>query len=76
MSIYTCRAALQIYRSKATFLFDQLLHLGCGTFISIAIQVVGREVTRTTAKFEHPWTEFRLYRPPASTNLQYLTCTR
>ncbi|RHZ83218.1 hypothetical protein Glove_99g58 [Diversispora epigaea] len=30
------RACLQIYRNKTRFLFDQLLHLGCGTFVSLA----------------------------------------
>ncbi|KAF9899253.1 hypothetical protein BX616_003142 [Lobosporangium transversale] len=30
------RARLQIYRSRRQFLYDQLLHLGCGMFISIA----------------------------------------
>ncbi|KAF9919529.1 hypothetical protein FBU30_010915 [Linnemannia zychae] len=30
------RARLQIYRNQRQFLYDQLLHLGCGIFISIA----------------------------------------
>ncbi|KAK3837381.1 MAG: hypothetical protein J3R72DRAFT_512813 [Linnemannia gamsii] len=30
------RARLQIYRNQRQFLYDQLLHLGCGLFISIA----------------------------------------
>ncbi|RKP23613.1 P-loop containing nucleoside triphosphate hydrolase protein, partial [Syncephalis pseudoplumigaleata] len=30
------RACMQIYRSRGQFLKDQLLHLGCGAFISIA----------------------------------------
>ncbi|KNE56283.1 hypothetical protein AMAG_02109 [Allomyces macrogynus ATCC 38327] len=30
------RASLQIYRTPAQFLVDQMLHLGCGAFISIA----------------------------------------
>ncbi|KAG0371049.1 hypothetical protein BGZ54_000967 [Gamsiella multidivaricata] len=30
------RARLQIYRNQRQFLYDQLLHLGCGMFISIA----------------------------------------
>ncbi|KAJ3057864.1 hypothetical protein HK102_010827, partial [Quaeritorhiza haematococci] len=34
----TKRAFTQVYRSAQAFLFDQILHLGVGTFISIAIQ--------------------------------------
>ncbi|KAF9092099.1 hypothetical protein BGX29_010606 [Mortierella sp. GBA35] len=30
------RARLQIYRNQRQFLYDQLLHLGCGLFISVA----------------------------------------
>ncbi|RKP06408.1 hypothetical protein THASP1DRAFT_31768, partial [Thamnocephalis sphaerospora] len=30
------RACMQIYRSRGQFIYDQLLHLGCGAFISIA----------------------------------------
>ncbi|RKP05905.1 hypothetical protein THASP1DRAFT_19180 [Thamnocephalis sphaerospora] len=30
------RACMQIYRSRNQFIYDQLLHLGCGAFISIA----------------------------------------
>jgi ABC-type multidrug transport system ATPase subunit len=30
------RAWMQIYRSQGQFIYDQLLHLGCGAFISIA----------------------------------------
>jgi len=30
------RARIQIYRNQRQFLYDQLLHLGCGMFISIA----------------------------------------
>ncbi|KAI9595510.1 hypothetical protein BDF19DRAFT_422397 [Syncephalis fuscata] len=30
------RAWMQIYRSRGQFIYDQLLHLGCGAFISIA----------------------------------------
>ncbi|CAG8603607.1 11403_t:CDS:10, partial [Diversispora eburnea] len=30
------RACLQIYRNKSRFLFDLLLHLGCGAFVSLA----------------------------------------
>ncbi|KAK3819798.1 MAG: hypothetical protein J3Q66DRAFT_311545 [Benniella sp.] len=38
MMFWLCldRARLQIYRSQRQFLYDQLLHLGCGLFISIA----------------------------------------
>lgn len=38
MMFWLCfnRARLQIYRSQRQFLYDQLLHLGCGMFISIA----------------------------------------
>jgi len=32
------RACLQIYRSLKSFFLDQILHLGCGIFISIASQ--------------------------------------
>eukprot|EP00833_Pecoramyces_ruminatium_P006646 jgi/Orpsp1_1/1180678/evm.model.c7180000074299.1 len=32
------RACLQIYRSIRSFILDQVLHLGCGMFISIATQ--------------------------------------
>jgi hypothetical protein len=31
------RACLQLYRSRTRFLLDQLLHLGCGAFISLAV---------------------------------------
>ncbi|KAG0252583.1 hypothetical protein BG011_006907 [Mortierella polycephala] len=40
------RARLQIYRSQRQFLYDQLLHLGCGLFISIAanrLDYLGRQ---------------------------------
>ncbi|KAL7751229.1 hypothetical protein RI367_003435 [Sorochytrium milnesiophthora] len=40
------RAALQAFRTPQAFLFDQLLHLGCGLFISIVaqnLQYVGRQ---------------------------------
>lgn len=30
------RACLQIYRNKSRFMFDQLLHLGCGALVSLA----------------------------------------
>ncbi|RHZ83221.1 hypothetical protein Glove_99g51 [Diversispora epigaea] len=39
------RACLQIYRNKSRFLFDQLLHLGCGAFVSLAtngLDYIGR----------------------------------
>ncbi|KAF9319425.1 hypothetical protein BG003_009084 [Podila horticola] len=38
MMFWLClsRARLQIYRNQRQFLYDQLLHLGCGMFISIA----------------------------------------
>ncbi|KAF9585246.1 hypothetical protein BGW38_003236 [Lunasporangiospora selenospora] len=38
MMFWLClmRARLQIYRNQRQFLYDQLLHLGCGLFISIA----------------------------------------
>jgi hypothetical protein len=39
------RACLQIYRKKSRFLFDQLLHLGCGAFVSLAtnsLDYIGR----------------------------------
>ncbi|CAG8541839.1 5729_t:CDS:10, partial [Diversispora eburnea] len=39
------RACLQIYRNKSRFMFDQLLHLGCGSFVSLAtssLYYVGR----------------------------------
>ncbi|KAF9431221.1 hypothetical protein BGZ76_000511 [Entomortierella beljakovae] len=38
MMFWNClnRARLQIYRNQRQFLYDQLLHLGCGLFISIA----------------------------------------
>ncbi|KAI8814586.1 hypothetical protein BJ742DRAFT_703938 [Cladochytrium replicatum] len=37
---YLCflRAAMQVYRRSSAFLFEQILHLGCGAFISIAVQ--------------------------------------
>lgn len=31
------RACLQLYRNRTQFLLDQLLHLGCGAFISLAV---------------------------------------
>ncbi|CAG8556008.1 8991_t:CDS:10 [Gigaspora rosea] len=31
------RACLQLYRNRTQFLLDQLLHLGCGIFISLAV---------------------------------------
>ncbi|GBC06720.1 hypothetical protein RclHR1_00700019 [Rhizophagus clarus] len=31
------RACLQLYRNRTQFLFEQLLHLGCGAFISLAV---------------------------------------
>ncbi|KAI1315793.1 hypothetical protein EDD11_000347 [Mortierella claussenii] len=38
MMFWLClsRARLQIYRNRRQFLYDQLLHLGCGMFISVA----------------------------------------
>ncbi|KAF8940577.1 hypothetical protein BGZ58_005735 [Dissophora ornata] len=38
MMFWLClsRARLQIYRNQRQFLYDQLLHLGCGLFISVA----------------------------------------
>ncbi|KAF9381070.1 hypothetical protein CPC16_010031 [Podila verticillata] len=38
MMFWLClnRARLQIYRNQRQFMYDQLLHLGCGLFISIA----------------------------------------
>ncbi|KAG0246544.1 hypothetical protein BGX31_000995 [Mortierella sp. GBA43] len=38
MMFWLClnRARLQIYRNQRQFLYDQILHLGCGLFISIA----------------------------------------
>ncbi|KAF8925676.1 hypothetical protein BGZ58_000595 [Dissophora ornata] len=38
MMFWLClsRARLQIYRNQRQFLYDQLLHLGCGMFISVA----------------------------------------
>ncbi|KAF9424997.1 hypothetical protein BGZ76_003467 [Entomortierella beljakovae] len=38
MMFWLCfnRARLQIYRNQRQFLYDQILHLGCGMFISIA----------------------------------------
>ncbi|KAF8981359.1 hypothetical protein BGZ46_002927 [Entomortierella lignicola] len=38
MMFWNCvnRARLQIYRNQRQFLYDQLLHLGCGLFISVA----------------------------------------
>ncbi|KAF9956319.1 hypothetical protein BGZ65_002825, partial [Modicella reniformis] len=38
MMFWLClsRARLQVYRNQRQFLYDQLLHLGCGMFISIA----------------------------------------
>ncbi|RHZ83223.1 hypothetical protein Glove_99g57 [Diversispora epigaea] len=35
------RACLQIYRNRTRFLFDQLLHLGCGAFVSLATNDLG-----------------------------------
>ncbi|KAJ1557838.1 hypothetical protein HK096_005070 [Nowakowskiella sp. JEL0078] len=32
------RASYQVYRTAGSFLFEQVLHLGCGMFISIAVQ--------------------------------------
>ncbi|KAG0263628.1 hypothetical protein BG011_008478 [Mortierella polycephala] len=48
MMFWLClsRARLQIYRNRRQFLYDQLLHLGCGMFISIAaskFDYVGRQ---------------------------------
>ncbi|KNE55335.1 hypothetical protein AMAG_01237 [Allomyces macrogynus ATCC 38327] len=38
LSLCIKRAILQVYRSLLSFLGDQILHLGCGAFISIASQ--------------------------------------
>ncbi|CAG8581864.1 5093_t:CDS:10, partial [Diversispora eburnea] len=35
------RACLQIYRNRTRFLFDLLLHLGCGAFVSLATNDLG-----------------------------------
>ncbi|CAG8529012.1 18417_t:CDS:10, partial [Racocetra persica] len=35
------RALVQVYRRPSQFLFDQLLHLGCGVFVSLAISNSG-----------------------------------
>ncbi|CAG8596603.1 2175_t:CDS:10, partial [Diversispora eburnea] len=35
------RACLQIYRNRTRFLMDLLLHLGCGTFVSLATSDLG-----------------------------------
>ncbi|KAF8979396.1 hypothetical protein BGZ46_005474 [Entomortierella lignicola] len=48
MMFWLClsRARLQIYRNQRQFMYDQLLHLGCGMFISIAaskFDYVGRQ---------------------------------
>ncbi|CAG8559433.1 9983_t:CDS:10 [Cetraspora pellucida] len=35
------RACIQLYRNRIQFLLDQLLHLGCGLFISLAVSNMG-----------------------------------
>ncbi|KAJ3126574.1 hypothetical protein HK098_007403 [Nowakowskiella sp. JEL0407] len=40
MQLWLCfkRAAIQFYRTPGAIVFEMLLHLGCGTFISVAVQ--------------------------------------